>query len=115
MTALIVPNNTSFGAMTNSIVGRVVALNSAMQRLDEAIATAASGYEGTPGTEYEAASGMPSPVSGNNFGIIADPNDPGANGQAYAYAVGQLEGLWKTFWSAAQPYLAQLDNGTTAF
>lgn len=116
MTALIIPNNTSYGAMTNQIVGRAVSLNTSILRLKEAIATASSGYEGTPGTEYEAAAAgnmRPSPT--NNFGVQPDPDNPGAQGQAYAYAVGQLAVVWNQFWADAEPYLAQLDNGTTAF
>jgi hypothetical protein len=51
----------------------------------------------------------------NNFGIQADPANPGANGEAYSYAVGQLAAAWATFWDAARPYIEQLDNGGPVF
>ena len=117
MAALVIPNNVPFGQMTSQVVSRLVGLNASVPRLQEAIATAASGFTGTPGTEYEA------PLMGNganialvnNFGVQPDPDNPGAQGTAYAYAVEQLENAWRDFWTAAAPYVEQLDNGTAGF
>jgi hypothetical protein len=103
MTACIISNTPPFGALTNKTVAGLRAANDAVLRLQEAVATAASGYEGAPGAEYE---------TDSNFGV--QPSDtPGEQGSAYAYAIGQLEGAWATFWEAASPYIAQIDNGTT--
>lgn len=82
-------------------------------RLSEGIATASSGYEGVPGTQFEAPSGSAAmlPGSSNNFGIV--PSDtPGEQGESYRYAVDALKAEWDTFWGAAQPYIAALDNGS---
>jgi hypothetical protein len=103
MTATIISNTPPFGALTNKTVANLRAVNDAVVRLQEAVATAASGYEGTPGTEYE---------NDSNFGV--QPSDtPGEQGSAYAYAIGQLEAAWLTFWEAAAPSIAQIDNGVT--
>ena len=116
MATLIISQSASFGQMTNSIVSRLVGLNSSMPRLQEAIATASSGYEGVPGTEFEignpGTNGMPGP---NLFGVQADPATPGKNGTAYSYAVGQLQQQWATFWAAAADYISALDNGGQTF
>src|SRR5580765_4388377 len=118
MAAIIIPNGTTFGGMTNQAVSRLVSLNSTMLRLQEAIATASAGFEGTAGTQFEApspgAGGMPV-VAQNNFGIAPDPETPGKQGTDYAYAVGRLQEQWATFWAAAEPFVAQLDNGTPGF
>lgn len=118
MTAIIIPAMGSypFGAMTNQMVSRLIAANVQVERLQEAISTASSGYTGTPGTEFEAplptaAPGVPAPPA-NLFGIMADPDNPGAQGQAYSYAMGQLMLAWKQFWDAAKDYVEALDNGT---
>lgn len=115
MASLIIPNNPPFGGMTNQMVGRLIALNSTVLRLHEAVATAAAGYEGVTGTQYEA----PSPGDGanaypmtNNFGVQPDPATPGANGESYRYAIDQLAAAWEEFWTVASPYVEQLDNGT---
>jgi hypothetical protein len=120
MAALVIPSQPPFGGMTNQTISRLVDLNSTLPRLQEAIATAASGYEGIGGTEYEA----PLPVTNgtlprnipfvpvNNFGVQPDPANPGANGTAYAYAVGVLATAWTNFWLAAGPSIQQLDNGS---
>ena len=112
MATLVISQGASFGQMTNSIIQRMSSLNSSMPRLQEAIATASSGYDGVPGTEFEigntAANIPPGP---NLFGVQADPDNPGKNGQAYAYAVGQLQTEWMKFWTAASPYIQALDNG----
>jgi hypothetical protein len=115
MSALIIPQSTTFGAMTASIVSRVHSLDSVIPRLQDAIATASSGYTGTPGTEFEAASGnaLPMPPA-NNFGVQPDPDTPGQQGQAYAYAVGQLHAKWEEFMAAAGAYIDALDNGTAS-
>ena len=104
MTATIISNTPPFGAMTNKTVAGPHTANEAVTRLKEAVATAASGYEGTPGTEYEGPA--------TNFGVV--PSDtPGEQGSAYAYAVGQLATAWATFWTAALPSIEQIDNGVT--
>jgi hypothetical protein len=113
MTAVVISNQTSFGQMTNNAVSRLLSLNTTMERLKDAVATASSGYTGTPGTEFEAASNAPGPVpGGNNFGVQPDPAEAGKNGTDYSYAINQLTAQWATFWQAAQPYVEQLDNGT---
>ena len=114
MAAIIIPNHTAFGAMTNQMVAKFAGLDSQIKRLSEAIATASAGYDGAPGTQFEASSGtLPGPShQNNNFGITPDPNTPGQKGQAYAYAVGRLHEEWNTFWTAAEPFIAALDNGS---
>jgi hypothetical protein len=95
--------------MTNQSVAKLISLQTSMERLNDAIATASSGYAGTPGTEFEA--GPPGAAAPNLFGV--QPSEvPGEQGQAYSYAVMQLFQQWQTFWTAAQPYIEQLDNGT---
>jgi hypothetical protein len=115
MAALIIPQSTSFGGMTNQIVSRIIGLNTQMERLKDAITTAASGYGGVAGTEYEAGGYSmvaPNAMSGpNNFGVQPDSTEPGANGLAYAYAFNVLSEQWSIFWAAAEASLAQLDNG----
>ena len=112
MATLVISQGASFGQMTNSIVQRMVSLNSSLPRLQEGIATASSGYTGLPGTEFEIGNTAPSiPYGPNLFGVQADPDNPGKNGQAYAYAVGQLQIEWQKFWTAAAAYINALDNG----
>jgi hypothetical protein len=119
MASTIIANTSpyTFGQMTNQTVSRVISLNTQLTRLQEAIATASSGYEGTPGTEFEVRGNsnmvMPSSLAAgqNLFGVLAS-DTPGEQGQAYSYAVGQLHAAWQTFWTAAAPYIEQLDNGT---
>jgi len=105
MSALIISNTPPFGAMTNQSIAELHELNDAIARLSAAVATAASGYDGVPGTEYE---------TDSNFGVLADATTPGKNGTDYAYAVGQLQSAWDTFWTAAKPSIEQLDNGVQA-
>jgi hypothetical protein len=120
MTAIVIPQTTTFGALTNNVVSRLNALNSQIPRLGQAAATASSGYEGTPGTQFEAVIIEPtlpsamvtSPTYVNNFGVMPDAKNLGAQGQAYAYAVGQLLAEWKKFWTAAESYIEAIDNGT---
>jgi hypothetical protein len=112
MAALIIPNSTPFGGMTNQTTSKLLALNTTMARLKDAIATAASGYAGVAGTEYESPSmGMNMMPQQNNFGVVPDPAEAGGNGTAYAYAVNTLIGHWETFWTAAEASISQLDNG----
>lgn len=114
MAALIIPNHTPFGGMTNQAVGKLLGLNTTIGRLRDAIATASSGYTGTPGTEFESPSTGTNMMAPNNFGVQPDPANPGANGTAYAYAVGVLTEQWALFWTAAEAAIDQLDNGGTA-
>jgi hypothetical protein len=117
MVALIVPNQTTFGQMTNSVVSRLAGLNTTVLRLSEAVTTASADYTGTPGTEFEAPGpGMMGPMSGNNFGVYPDPSadNAGVNGTAYADAVVALTAQLVAFWTAAAPYIKTLDNGQAA-
>jgi hypothetical protein len=121
MTATIISTMSgyTFGQMTTQTVSRLIATHTQMGRLRDAIATASSGYEGTPGTQFEAPSGAVGTPLGatpgtNLFGVIPNPAEPGANGTDYAYAVNSLEAAWQTFWAAAEPFIEQLDNGGTS-
>ena len=89
MTSLVIPNQTTFGQMTNSVVSRLAGLNTTVLRLNEAVTTASAGYAGTPGTEFEAATMGMGMAQANNFGVQPDPNpaNAGVNGVAYADAV----------------------------
>lgn len=104
MTATIISNVPPFGLLTNRTVAGLHTVNEAITRLQEAVAVAASGYEGTPGTEYEG--------DGTNFGVVAG-DQAGQKGSDYAYAIGQLANAWTTFWAAASPSIEQIDNGVT--
>jgi hypothetical protein len=104
MTATIISNTPPFGLMTNKTVAGLHACDESIARLKEAVATAASGYEGTPGTEYEGPN--------TNFGVVAG-DTPGAKGADYAYAVNNLATEWGKFWTAALPSIEQIDNGVT--
>jgi hypothetical protein len=104
MTATIISNTPPFGAMTNRTVAGLHEANDLILRLKEAVATAASGYQGTPGTEYEG--------DNTNFGVVAGTT-PGEKGSDYAYAVDQLANAWTTFWTEALPSIQQIDNGVT--
>jgi hypothetical protein len=103
MTATIISNTPPFGLMTNETVADLHTVNEAINRLKEAVATAESGFEGTPGTEFE---------TDSNFGVAPDPAEPGKKGSDYAYAIGNLANAWATFWTAAQPSIDAIDNGT---
>jgi hypothetical protein len=112
MAALIIPSSTSFGGLTNQLVGRLISVNTNMERLQDAIATASSGYTGTAGTQFEAGSmGGMGGYQQNNFGVVPDAATPGKNGTDYAYAVDILAQAWATFWAAAEASINQLDNG----
>lgn len=105
MTATVISNAAPFGALTNATIADLYTVTEAMSRLQAAVASAASGYDGVPGTEYE---------DGSNFGVAADPNTPGAKGSDYAYAIDQMATQWNTFWTAAKDYIKQLDNGVAS-
>jgi len=113
MAALIIPNSTTFGGMTNQTVGRLLSLNTTMARLQDALATASAGYVGTAGTQYEAGNMMApgNTFTQNNFGIVPDATEAGKNGTDYEYAVNTLATAWATFWTAAEASINQLDNG----
>ena len=114
MAAIIIPSSTSFGGLTNRNITTLLALNTGLERLKDAIASASAGYEGTPGTQFEANNMMaPSGYVPNNFGIAPNPATPGQRGTDYAYAVDVLTQAWATFWTAAEPSISQLDNGMT--
>ncbi len=120
MTATIISTSGQypFGNMTNQTVASLISTATKMQRLQEAIATASSGYTGVEGTQFEIpASGTPTPgAPANLFGVVADvdPAKAGEQGAAYRYAVDGLAGAWATFWAAAAPFIEALDNGNTS-
>lgn len=101
MAAVVINGATPFGAMSNEMIENIWAVDQAITRLAAAVATAASGYGGTPGTEYE---------TGSNFGVVPTTT-PGDQGAAYAYATNVLAGQWDTFKAAALASIEQLDNG----
>jgi hypothetical protein len=105
MTATIISNTPPFGAMTNKTVAGLHSVNEAIVRLQDAVATAAAGFDGTPGTEYEGPE--------TNFGVVSDPASPGTKGSDYAYAVDSLANAWRSFWTTALPFVEQIDNGVT--
>jgi hypothetical protein len=102
MTATVISNTPPFGAMTNQAVATLYALNLTITRLQAAVGSAAAGYTGTAGTEYE--------TNATNFGVVAS-GTPGQKGSDYAFAVGTLGAAWNTFWTAASGALQALDNG----
>lgn len=112
MAALIISNFASFGSMTNQTTARLNSLNTTIARLKDAIATASSGYEGIPGTQFETPMAGANMAGGNNFGVQAEPDIPGKAGTDYAYAMNNLAVAWENFWITASPYIDQLDNGT---
>ena len=101
MSSTIVDGSTPFGGMSNKMVEDIYAVDEAMKRLSAAVATAASGYAGTAGVEYE---------TGSNFGVVPSAT-PGENGAAFAFALNTMKPFWDTFIAAAQASLNQLDNG----
>jgi hypothetical protein len=115
MAALIIPNSTPFGGMTNQTVSGLLRLHTTVERLQDAIATASAGYTGVDGTQFEAQSMGMMPtgtyMGPNNFGVQPDPATPGKNGTDYAYAMNVLASAWATFWAAAEASINQLDNG----
>lgn len=112
MTMLVISTGAQFGQITNQLVGNLFRMNGTMPRLQEAIATASSGYTGLPGTQFEVGNDSANQAPGPNlFGVQADPDHPGQQGEAYSYAVGQLQIEWAKFWTAAAAYIEALDNG----
>lgn len=115
MTTTVITNSGSYpyGQMTNQAIGRLISLNTTLERLADAIATASSNYEGVTGTEFEIRGGA-APMNTTNiptlFGVVQS-NTPGEQGAAYRYAVESIHQHWVTFWTAAQPFVEQLDNG----
>lgn len=120
MTTTIISNMMpyNYGQMTNQAIGRLISLRATMERLKDAIATASAGYTGIDGTQFEIGnppdSTGPSPASiglnQNLFGVQASAT-PGEQGSAYRYAMDSLNTAWDAFWTAAAPYIEQLDNG----
>jgi len=88
-----------------------------MVRIDEAITNASSGYTGTPGTQFEIQPSGPGVTPAANTSMIptlfgVTPSDtPGEQGVTYRYAMESLYQQWQTFWTAALPFIQQLDNG----
>lgn len=108
MTTTIISTSASYGAMTNQTIAKLIALQTTMERLNDAISTASAGYTGEPGTEFETGDLNAPP---NLFGVQPSAT-PGEQGSAYKYAMGRLCEEWEIFWTAAQPFVEQLDNGT---
>lgn len=101
MSSVIVNGATPFGGMSNEMVEKIWEVDESIARLEAAVAVAASGFAGTPGTEYE---------TGTNFGVVPSAV-PGAKGLDYAFAINSLAGQWATFKTAAFAAIKQLDNG----
>lgn len=101
MTSVVVNGATPFGGMSNQLIENIWAVDEAITRIAAAVATAASGFGGTSGTEYE---------TGTNFGVVPSAV-PGAQGLAFAFALNTLAGDWATFRTAALSAIEQLDNG----
>jgi hypothetical protein len=104
MTTTIISNTPSLGLLTNRMVAGLFTVNEAVNRINEAVSTASSGYTGTAGTEFEGDATL--------FGVVAS-DVPGAKGSDYSFAVGNLANAWATFWSAALSSIQEIDNGVT--
>lgn len=112
MSTTVISNVVPFGQMTNATISRLAMLNKTIPRLQSAIATASIGFTGTPGTQFEASPVVSLPAMGANlFGVQPNPDEAGAQGLAYEFAVGRLAEIWATFWTDAEPFIRQLDNG----
>lgn len=103
MSSVVIQNTQAFGGMTNNMTGVLYSLNNNLPRLQAAINNASTGFTGTAGTQYEGANTL--------FGVVEDPNNPGAQGQAYASAIVTIVNAWNTFWQAAQGAIDTIDNG----
>jgi hypothetical protein len=116
VTTIVISNNQpyNYGVMTNQTIAALVSTQGKLERLKEAIATAASGYQGVPGTQFEMSPSV-GPVNPPNLFGVSPSDTPGEQGSAYSYAAGRLGEEWAKFWAAAEPFIAQLDNGTGAF
>lgn len=101
MTSIVVNGSTPFGGMSNEMVENIWVVDEAITRLSAAVALAATGYLGTPGTEYE---------TGTNFGVVPSAT-PGAKGADFAFSIATLSNQWVTFKTAALGAINQLDNG----
>jgi hypothetical protein len=101
MTAIVVSSAVPFGAMSNQMVSDFFDLDQKIIRLQAAVATAASGYGGTAGTEYET----------GNFGVTAGTS-AGTNGASFAYAINTFATNWATFRAANIASINQLDNAS---
>ena len=112
MTTTIISNYVSYGQMTNSMVSKLIALQTIVERLGDAVATASTGYTGVPGTQFEG-SPMGGPGSTQNLFGVQPSATPGEQGEAYSYALGRIHEEWGKFWALAEPYIEQLDNGVT--
>lgn len=93
-------NNVGFGQMSNQIPKQFYLLDQYIVRLEAAVAQAASGFNGTAGTEFE----------NTEFGVVAS-STPGAQGTAWRSAVDGLSSAWNTFKSSAIGQINALDNG----
>ena len=112
MSTTVISNVVPFGQMTNATISRLAMLNKTIPRLQSAIATASIGFTGIPGTQFEATPSISVPGPGANlFGVQPDPDQEGAQGLAYEFAVGRLAEIWDRFWTDAEPFIRQLDNG----
>lgn len=114
MAAIIISNNQMqfpFGMQSNQAIGRLIALSQQMARLAEAVSTASAGFTGTPGTQFETGNIDPQYNVPNLFGVQANTANPGEQGQAFNFAMGNLTEQWNTFWELAKNYIEALDNG----
>lgn len=103
MSSVIIQNQQTFGGLTNTMIASLYSLNNNLPRLQAAINNASSGFTGTAGTEYEGSATL--------FGVVPDPANAGAQGQAYASAVVTIVNAWNTFWQAASGAIDTIDNG----
>lgn len=118
MTTTIIANASpySYGVMTNQVISKLIALQTQIERLNDAVTTASAGYTGTPGTEFEAAaSAFPGPAAPANLFGVTPSGTAGEQGAAYKYAIGRLHEEWVNFWTVAEPFIEQLDNGVSTF
>ena len=99
-----------FGSQTNTVISRLIATHTQMARLKEAIATASAGFTGTAGTQFEVGNPEPADQVPNLFGVQAGAT-PGAQGEAYRYAMESLASAWEAFWDTAGDFIQALDNG----
>lgn len=101
----------TFGQQSNQVISRLIGLNTQIVRVEDAIATASSGFTGTEGTEFEVQPiNSLTPTVPNLFGVVAS-DVPGDQGKAYRFAFDSLNSAWAAFWAQARPFIEQLDNG----
>jgi hypothetical protein len=111
MTTTIISSGVAYGQMTNQAIGKLINLQTVLTRLQDAITTASAGYAGVPGTEFEFTGAGFTGAMPNLFGVQASET-PGEQGSAYSYAMGRLHEEWAKFWTLAEPFIEQLDNGS---